>query len=50
MAVRWAWIWSVTRKHLAGLLAGLAILVLVQFALLDGLEHWSLATLMHSKT
>jgi adenylate cyclase len=45
MAVRWAWIWSVTRKHLAGLLAGLAVLVLVQFALLDGLEYWSLATL-----
>ena len=45
MAVRWAWIGSVTRKHLAGILAGFAIVILVHFALLDGLEHWALGEL-----
>jgi adenylate cyclase len=45
MAVRSAWIWIVTRKHLAGILAALSIVVLVHFGLLNALEHWSLATL-----
>src|SRR5688500_20146409 len=45
MAVRWAWIGNVTRKHLAGILAALAIVLLAHFGLLDGLEHWSLAEL-----
>ena len=45
MAVRWASVWTVTRKHLAGILAGLVTVALAHFALLDGLEHWSLAQL-----
>jgi adenylate cyclase len=45
MAVRWAWFWTVTRKHLAGILAGFAIVVLAHFGLLNGLEHWALTRL-----
>jgi adenylate cyclase len=45
MAVRWAWITTVPRKHLAGILAGLVVVGLVHFGLLEGLEHWSLAQL-----
>ena len=43
MAVRWPWLRDVARKHLAGFLAGCAIVVLVTFGFLDGLEYWSLS-------
>ncbi len=42
MTVSWAWLRDVGRKHLAGILAGVAVVVLVQFGLLEGLERWSL--------
>ena len=45
MAVRWPWMRDVARKYLAGVLAGVATILLVTFGLLDGLEHWSLAKL-----
>jgi adenylate cyclase len=45
MAVRWPWLRDVARKHLAGILAALAIVLLVTFGFLDGLEHWSLSRL-----
>jgi adenylate cyclase len=49
MAVRWPWLWDVARKHLAGILAGVATVLLVTFGLLDGLEHWSLAQLFERR-
>ena len=42
MAVWWRWPIDVGRKHLAGILAAVAVVVLVQFGLLENLEHWSL--------
>src|SRR5437899_2141890 len=45
MKVSWSRIRRIGRKHLAGILAGVAVVVLVQFGLLDTLEHWSLAQL-----
>src|SRR3989442_7421773 len=45
MKVSWSRIRRIGRKHLAGILAGVAVVVLVQFGLLDTLEHWSLAKL-----
>ena len=49
MAVRWPWLLDVARKHLAGILAGLAILLLVTFGFLDNLEHWSLSQLFERR-
>ena len=49
MAVRWPWLWHVARKHLAGILAGVATVLLVTFGLLDGLEYWSLAQLFERR-
>src|SRR5688500_1209824 len=43
MAVRWPWLRDVARKHLAGFLAGCAIIALVTFGFFDGLEYWSLS-------
>ncbi|PYM25625.1 MAG: hypothetical protein DMD80_20670 [Candidatus Rokuibacteriota bacterium] len=45
MKVSWSRIRRIGRKHLAGILAGVAVVVLVQFGLLDAQEHWSLAQL-----
>jgi adenylate cyclase len=45
MTARWASVWTVTRKHLAGIVAALATVLLVVFGLLNGLESWSLAKL-----
>ena len=42
MTVWWRWPLDVGRKHLAGILAAVAVVVLVQFGLLENLEHWSL--------
>src|SRR6267142_293225 len=42
MTVSWARVRDVGRKHLAGILAGVAVVGLVQFGLLETLEHWSL--------
>jgi adenylate cyclase len=42
MTVSWSRLREVGRKHLAGILAGVAVVVLVQFGLLENLEHWSL--------
>jgi len=39
MTVWWRRPLEVGRKHLAGILAGVAVVVLVQFGLLDNLEH-----------
>ena len=49
MAVRWPWLRDVARKHLAGILAGLAIVALVSFGFLDGLESWSLSQLFERR-
>jgi adenylate cyclase len=49
MAVRWPWSWDVARKHLAGILAGVATALLVTFGWLDGLEYWSLAQLFERR-
>jgi adenylate cyclase len=48
MAVRSPWL-DVGRKHLAGVLAGLATVVLVTFGFLDGLEYWSLSQLFERR-
>src|SRR5437867_9579957 len=45
MTVSWSRVREIGRKHLAGILAGVAVVVLAQFGLLDTLEHWSLAQL-----
>jgi adenylate cyclase len=45
MTVLWARAREVGRKHLAGILAGVAVVTLVQFGLMETLEHWSLAQL-----
>jgi adenylate cyclase len=45
MKVQWARGREIARKHLAGILAGLAVVALVQFGLLEPLETWSLAQL-----
>src|SRR5882762_5719087 len=42
MTVWWARVRDVGRKHLAGILAAVAVVGLVQFGLLETLEHWSL--------
>src|SRR2546429_207632 len=42
MTVWWRWPLDVGRKHLAGILAAAVVVVLVQFGLLENLEHWSL--------
>ena len=42
MTVSWARVRDVGRKHLAGILVGVAVVGLVQFGLLETLEHWSL--------
>jgi adenylate cyclase len=41
MTVWWRWPREIGRKHLAGILAGVAVVVLVQFGLLDNLEYWA---------
>src|SRR5882724_108538 len=45
MKVSWSRIRRIGRKHLAGILAGVVVVSLVQFGLLDAQEHWSLAQL-----
>jgi adenylate cyclase len=45
MTVPWSRVREAGRKHLAGILAGVAVVVLVQFSLLDTLEFWSLSQL-----
>src|SRR5919198_4225913 len=45
MAVRWPWLRDVARKHVAGILAGIATVALVLAGALDGLEYWSLSQL-----
>jgi adenylate cyclase len=42
MTVWWRWPFDVGRKHLAGIVAAVVVVVLVQFGLLENLEHWSL--------
>jgi adenylate cyclase len=49
MAVRWAWVRDVARKHVAGILAALATVALVTFGSLDGLEYWSLSQLFERR-
>jgi adenylate cyclase len=49
MAVRWAWLRDVARKHRAGFVAGLATVLLITFGFLDGLEHWSLSQLFERR-
>src|SRR5213593_573089 len=41
MTVWWRRPLEVGRKHLAGILAGVAVVVLAQFGLLDNLEYWA---------
>jgi adenylate cyclase len=41
MTVWWRRPLEVGRKHLAGILAGVAVVLLVQFGQLDNLEHWA---------
>jgi len=41
----WPWLRDVGRRHLAGILAGVAVVVLVHFGMLEALEHWSLTQL-----
>jgi adenylate cyclase len=41
----WPWLRDVGRKHLAGILAGIIVVVLVHFSFLEGLEYWSLGQL-----
>ena len=38
----WPWLRDLGRKHLAGILAAMAVIVLVYVGALEGLEHWSL--------
>jgi adenylate cyclase len=45
MAVSWGSVRTVTRRHLAGIVAALVTVVLVQLGWLHGLEYWSLAQL-----
>ena len=45
MTVWWRRLREVGRRHLAGIVAGLVVVVLVQLSQLDGLENWSLAKL-----
>jgi adenylate cyclase len=49
MAVRWPWLLDVMRKHLTGILVGLATVMLVTFGWLDGLEYWSLSQLFERR-
>jgi adenylate cyclase len=49
MAVRWPRMWDVARKHLAGILAGLATALLATFGLLDPLEYWALGQLFEGR-
>src|SRR3989440_2684333 len=42
VTVSWSRGRAVGRKHVAGILAGVAVVGLVQFGLLETLEHWSL--------
>src|SRR5215813_503689 len=41
----WPWLRDVGRRHLAGILAGVAVVVLVHFGMLEALEYWSLTQL-----
>src|SRR5262245_20029884 len=41
----WPWLRDFGRKHLAGILAAVAVVGLVHFDRLEDLEHWSLAQL-----
>ncbi len=45
MTVPWSRARETGRKHLAGILAGLAVVGLVQFGLMETMEYWSLAQL-----
>src|SRR5262245_66648411 len=38
----WPWLRDLGRKHLAGILAAVAVVGLVYWGRLEGLEHWSL--------
>jgi class 3 adenylate cyclase/CHASE2 domain-containing sensor protein len=38
----WPWLRDGGRRHLAGILAGVAVVVLAHFGMLEALEHWSL--------
>src|SRR5687767_6570069 len=49
MAVRSPRVRDVARKHLAGIVAGLATVVLVSFGFLDALESWSLSRLFEHR-
>ena len=49
MAVRWPWLLDVARKHLAGILAGLATVALVVAGSFDALEYWSLSQLFERR-
>ena len=41
----WPWLRDLGRKHLAGILAAMAVIGLVYWGRLEGLEHWSLTKL-----
>jgi adenylate cyclase len=41
MTAGWSWLLEVGRKHLAGILAAVAVVLLVQLGLLDNLEYWA---------
>ena len=42
MTASWRWLREVGRKHLAGIVAAVVIVVLAQFGVFEGLEYWSL--------
>src|SRR5947207_8782900 len=42
MTASWLRLGEVGRKHLAGILVGLVVVVLAQFGVFEGLEYWSL--------
>jgi adenylate cyclase len=41
----WPWLREVSRRHLAGILAAVAVVVLAHFGMLEALEYWSLTQL-----
>jgi adenylate cyclase len=45
MTVPWTQVRELGRKHLTGILAGVAVVALVQFGLVETLEYWSLSQL-----
>src|SRR5919108_2331526 len=49
MTGRWPWLRDVGRKHLAGILAAVTVVVLVQFSMLEALEYWSLGQLFERR-